>query len=426
MTDSSSTWTDQFQFAAVSDVGMRRLNNQDAYVLLPAEDESTWRTRGHMLVVADGMGAHAAGELASKLAVEGVAHHYRKLRQLSPPEAILRALRETNSEIHQRGQANSEFHNMGTTCSALLLLPQGALVAHVGDSRVYRVRGKRLEQLTFDHSLFWEMRTAGSLGGAEVTYNIPKNVITRSLGPHAVVQVDLEGPLEVEPGDVFLLCSDGLTGKVEDDEIRDAVAHLPPHAAAQLLVDLANIRGGPDNITVLIVRATDLAAATRHWRGEPLVVGQELRPPPRVHTITWIGVVLGFVLAAGLAILQLYPAAAISLLAACVAVGVAWWQLHGAPADGVALTGGRRLGKAPYVRIERERNESTSDRLVGTLHDALADQTDESWGERERAAACLEAARVKCQEQPATECWHLLGVAARLIAQHHTESESRL
>ncbi len=273
---------------------MRRSNNQDAYVTLPAEDDTVWRDRGHIFVVADGMGAHAAGELASKLAADGVVHHYRKLRQISPPEAILKAFRDTNGEIHSRGQANSEFHNMGTTCSALLLLPQGALAAHVGDSRVYRVRGARLEQLTFDHSLVWEMRAASSgLGQDTSGFNIPKNVITRSLGPQANVQVDLEGPFELLPGDKFLLCSDGLTGRVEDEELGLIVALLPPDESSQLLIDLANLRGGQDNITVVVVEAPPSVGDSRTWRGEPLIVGQELRPAMPVPSAVWMSVALG-------------------------------------------------------------------------------------------------------------------------------------
>ncbi|MCA9167889.1 MAG: serine/threonine-protein phosphatase, partial [Planctomycetales bacterium] len=136
MGDATSNRHASIAYSARSDIGMRRTNNQDSYIALPAEDDHAWLSRGHLFVVADGMGAHAAGELASKLAADGVVHHYRKLRQLSPPEAILKAFRDTNGEIHRRGQANSEFRNMGTTCSALLLLPQGALAAHVGDSRV--------------------------------------------------------------------------------------------------------------------------------------------------------------------------------------------------------------------------------------------------------------------------------------------------
>ena len=192
---------------------MRRATNQDNCNIVLASSESEWQQRGHMFIVADGMGGHAAGELASKLAADAIPHHYQKYQDLSPPEALQKAVMEANAEVHRRGQANIDFHNMGTTASVLVLIPQGALVAHVGDSRVYRLRGTRLEQVTFDHSLVWELRAAGQLSEeSELSNAIPKNQITRSLGPNAAVAVDVEGPLPLQVGDTFLLCSDGLTG----------------------------------------------------------------------------------------------------------------------------------------------------------------------------------------------------------------------
>ena len=137
---------------------MRRRNNQDSFAVVIAEDEISWQKSGHLLIVADGMGAHAAGELASRLSVELIPHHYGKLLKGIPSEALQRSLIETNSEIFRRGQANPEFRSMGTTTCALAILPEGAVVAHVGDSRVYRLRGNQFEQLTFDHSLVWEMQ----------------------------------------------------------------------------------------------------------------------------------------------------------------------------------------------------------------------------------------------------------------------------
>ncbi|MDP6718942.1 MAG: protein phosphatase 2C domain-containing protein, partial [Pirellulaceae bacterium] len=125
-------WNDDLRCVAATDIGMRRTNNQDSYAVVLAEALEAWQQRGHLLMVADGMGAHAAGELASKLAVDGVAHRYHKFADQSPPEALRKAVLETNAEIHRRGQANSDFRNMGTTGSALVLLPQGALVAQVG------------------------------------------------------------------------------------------------------------------------------------------------------------------------------------------------------------------------------------------------------------------------------------------------------
>ncbi len=244
--------------AALSDVGLRRANNQDALAVVLAPNEEGWRRRGHLFLVADGMGAHAAGELASKLAAETVPHLYAKSRTDSPAEAIGQAIVDANTRIHEQGEANSDFHGMGTTCSTLLLLPEGAIVAHVGDSRVYRLRGDHLEQLTADHSLYWEVSAAAQARDASVPDYVPKNIITRSLGPKPTVEVDLEGPFPLLKGDLFLLCSDGLTGPVTDEEMAALLRCLPPAEAVQSLVDLANLKGGPDNITVVIAQVGEV------------------------------------------------------------------------------------------------------------------------------------------------------------------------
>jgi protein phosphatase len=143
---------------------------------------------------------------------------------------------------------------MGTTCSALLLLPEGALVAHVGDSRVYRMRHNRIDQLSFDHSLVWELVRRNHLTFEQASMSVPKNVITRSLGPEVDIEVDIEGPFPVDLGDVYLVCSDGLSGPVEDPELGAFAVNFHPSDACRYLINLANLRGGPDNITVLIVR----------------------------------------------------------------------------------------------------------------------------------------------------------------------------
>jgi protein phosphatase len=248
--------------AAVTDMGMRRTNNQDALAVMVTDDAATWAARGHLLMVADGMGAHAAGELASKLAVDNIPHTYFKLRDLYPPAALRQAIRDANTVIHNKGQSSIGFQGMGTTCSCLVLLPQGALVAHVGDSRVYRLRGQVLEQLTFDHSLVWEMAAAGQMAQEDVPAYIPKNVITRSLGPHASVPIDLEGPYNAAAGDVFLVCSDGLSGPISDEELGAILQCMPPEEAVETLVDVANLRGGPDNISVIVAHVNGDGSAT--------------------------------------------------------------------------------------------------------------------------------------------------------------------
>ncbi len=243
--------------ALLTDVGVKRSHNQDACAAQPAVDAAAFAAAGHVFVVADGMGGHAVGEKASAKAVRDVPHLYLKhARDGAVGPALRRALAETNAGIHAIGQENPEFRGLGTTCTALVLRPEGAWVGHVGDSRAYRIRGGAAEQLTFDHSWVWEIAKRQGVDPDELG-DFKRNVILRSLGPDPEVEIDVEGPHPVRPGDAFLLCSDGLTGLVTGPEVGAVVSALPPAEAARLLVHLANLRGGPDNITVLIVHVPD-------------------------------------------------------------------------------------------------------------------------------------------------------------------------
>lgn len=241
------------EHAALTDVGVRRSHNQDSHGMLPATAPDAWAERGHVFLVADGMGAHAVGELASQLAADLILHTYQKHAINGPVPALRRAFQEANATIHQRGQQNREFQGMGTTSTALLLRPEGAWIGHVGDSRAYRIRGDQVEQLSFDHSLQWELARRQQVSPDRIA-GIPSNVIVRSLGPEAQVQADVEGPHPVQAGDSYLLCSDGLSNQVTDQEMGATINHLPLKEATQFLVDLANLRGGPDNITVVACR----------------------------------------------------------------------------------------------------------------------------------------------------------------------------
>ena len=305
--------------ASLSDIGLRRANNQDSFAVAPAADDTDARRRGDLFMVADGMGAHAAGELASKIACESIPHTYRKMLDRAPADALRQAVLAANASIHERGQANAEFQGMGTTCSALVLVGGAAIVAHVGDSRVYRLRRETLEQLTFDHSLVWEMMAVGQLPRGEVAGFIPKNIITRSLGPHADVQVDMEGPFPLEVGDTFLLCSDGLSGQLKDEEIGSVLLALSPSEAARALVDMANLRGGPDNITALVIRVADLA----NGDGNAAPSSDALSANSGVHPILWGVMALGMLVAISLVLADKMAAALATGLAAGVAAVVA-------------------------------------------------------------------------------------------------------
>jgi len=292
MNDKNENWpNDSIAFSARTDVGMRRSNNQDSYCVSPASTPRLWRSRGHLFVVADGMGAHAAGEFASQLATTVVSQSYLKRTDERPGEALRNAILEAHKTIRQRGQSDEAFRDMGTTCDALALLPEGAYVGHVGDSRVYRLRNHTFEQITFDHSLVWEVKHYPDLHAQYRRLDsIPKNVITRSLGPSEHLDVDIEGPFPTRSGDVFLLCSDGLSGQFEDAEIGQILELFQPEEATEALINLANLRGGSDNITVVVIRVKanpNIEDEEREFEKNDKVY--EKRPPVTVTAWTMLG-----------------------------------------------------------------------------------------------------------------------------------------
>jgi protein phosphatase len=263
-------WELPIRYASISDIGFRRRNNQDSCAIRICSDQATWREHGHLLLVADGMGGHAVGELASKIAADTVCHTFFKLRGLDPSSALKQSFETANATINERGSLNRDFARMGTTCTGAVFCSEGIIIGHVGDSRLYRVRGERIDQLTFDHSLQWEMIRQGRKRPEEVFLHESRHVITRSLGPEPAVQVDIEGPYPVLPEDVYVICSDGLTGHVQDAEIGIIARGLPPQEACRLLAHLANLRGGADNITVVVARVGSLPGVE---------VEEEVAPP---------------------------------------------------------------------------------------------------------------------------------------------------
>lgn len=276
MNDDQVWWTQWLEYSSRTDIGMRRTNNQDSRCCHPAASHRLWRSKGHMFVVADGMGAHAAGELASQIAVDSIPQAYLKKSDEHPWDALRNAILQTHSQIKRQGNEDEAFRDMGTTVDTLVLLPEGAIVAHVGDSRVYRLRKGVYEQITFDHSLLWEVKRSGRIPEDRIPAYIPKNVITRSLGPTENLVVDIEGPFPLEIGDTFLLCSDGLSGQVEDDEMAQILQLLAPDEATETLINLANLRGGPDNVTVTVAKVIGIPSANEE-KSDPVL---EKRPRP--------------------------------------------------------------------------------------------------------------------------------------------------
>jgi len=374
MDQAAGIWSHCLEYAALSDIGLRRSNNQDSYKVVLAGDQADFQQRGHLFIVADGMGAHAAGELASKMATDVIPLDYRKLVDQSPAEAILSALVDANRQIHTRGQASPEFRGMGTTATALLLLPVGALLAHVGDSRAYRLRGNRIEQLTFDHSLVWEMKASGQMPEGEVPAFIPKNIITRSLGPNPAVHVDVEGPYPVAAGDTFLLCSDGLSGQVTDDEIGLILNCLPPNEAAQALIDVACLRGGPDNITVTVARvAGSQVPQPSEFTASASPVKSRARP---IHPLLWTALGVATLATVGLFALGQPLLAAIAALVAGAGGVIGLMQRYGGGNE--PATDERHFGHGPYTASECAPNADLLARLaelIQQLREATLDET---------------------------------------------------
>ncbi len=355
------------EHAALSDVGLRRSNNQDSLIVAGAEQAGPDQAPGHLLVVADGMGAHAAGEVASRVAAETVLKVYRAQQNGAPEEALRAAIREANSAIYRQGLESDELRGMGTTVSSLLLLPQEALIGHVGDSRIYRLRDSELQQLTFDHSLVWEICAAENVMESEVPAFVPRNIITRSVGPTPEVDVDLEGPFSLRTGDVFLLCSDGLSGQIEDEEIGTVLRVFDPDEAAHILVDLANLRGSPDNVTVIVARVN---------RWQP-TRSSKVKPDSAPHQASLATKVFRTVVTAaglfGLGGLISGGSLALAISAAAVgAIVAAIWNFRAAKPSAASTAGQHarpRLGKAPYTTCDCTLNEQSPKCLARAVHE---------------------------------------------------------
>ena len=230
-----------------SDTGRQRRGNEDAFL-----------ERAPLFVVADGMGGAQAGEVASRIAIELFADGLDIDEAADPAERLAARAEEANAEIHARAQDDAELTGMGTTLTAAYVGPSEISIAHVGDSRAYRFHDGHLERLTHDHSLVEELIRQGQLTEAEAEEHPQRSIITRALGPEPDVDVDMI-TLEGIDGDVYLLCSDGLTSMVQESEIERIIAKSRTlDAAGRELIAAANKAGGRDNITVILFRLEEV------------------------------------------------------------------------------------------------------------------------------------------------------------------------
>ncbi|MFB0978472.1 MAG: Stp1/IreP family PP2C-type Ser/Thr phosphatase [Myxococcota bacterium] len=279
--------TQNIDSASLTSIGQVRSTNQDYFGEFSRPDGT------RLLLVADGMGGHRGGATASRLATETIGEVFAT-STANAPEILYEAIRAANARVHQASLEDPELRGMGTTVVTMLFDAEGLVwVAHVGDSRAYRLHRAGIEQITQDHSVVAEMVRRGLITAEEAEVHPRRNEILRSVGVESAVEIDVAQVLSA-PGDVYVLCSDGLSGEVSDVEIAQTVQSAPPETAARVLVALANDRGAPDNVTVQI-------ALLPMEDGKTIPIDIPLPPQPMrtPRASTWIaGLVAALVVAA--------------------------------------------------------------------------------------------------------------------------------
>jgi serine/threonine protein phosphatase PrpC len=233
----------------LTDIGKKRKHNEDYYGFFRlGEDE-------FLAIVADGMGGHASGEIASRMAVEIIQEVYSKERaEQEVLDSLKSAFEVANFSILQKSLEQDQLNGMGTTATVLVIKEDQTFVGHMGDSRAYLFRDGAVNQLTKDHSMVNRMVEQGLLSKEEAEHHPQRNVIYKALGVNRDADLELIGPLPVYLNDIFLLCSDGLTNLVTDEEMLKIVKKESPQKACEKLIQLANQRGGDDNITIQILK----------------------------------------------------------------------------------------------------------------------------------------------------------------------------
>ncbi|MFN8498168.1 MAG: Stp1/IreP family PP2C-type Ser/Thr phosphatase [Anaerolineae bacterium] len=243
-----------------SDIGLVREGNEDSIRVHEPLDEAVMKAKGRLFLLADGMGAHAAGELASRMAVEILASEYYGDNGPSPEKALETGVQRANLQIYQFGHGSKNGHGpMGTTLTAVAINGRYAHIAHVGDSRAYLLRNDQVAQLTTDHSLVGEMVRMRMITAEQARVHPDRNALNRCIGMTPLLKVDMIRQ-ELVTGDILVLCSDGLWSLVSEGEIGAIAAEHPPQVACERLIELAKSYGGDDNISTIVVRVQGIAA----------------------------------------------------------------------------------------------------------------------------------------------------------------------
>jgi serine/threonine protein phosphatase PrpC/flagellar basal body-associated protein FliL len=243
--------------AQLTDVGRKREHNEDNMAYVIPKDPQVMTKKGALFIVADGMGGHAAGEVASEIAVDTVSNVYYQDDSEDVAVSLLLAIKHANAAIHQRAAEHVSRSGMGTTCVTAVLRGDMAYIANVGDSRAYLIRGGQVKQVSQDHSWVAEQVRAGILTEDQARTHAQRNVITRCLGTQADVEIDVFAEPIVE-GDSLVLCTDGLSGLISEDDLQRIVYQFVPQESVYHLVERANENGGPDNITAIVMRVQEV------------------------------------------------------------------------------------------------------------------------------------------------------------------------
>jgi len=243
------------ELASLSDVGCQRENNEDRFSYWEPAGDSDFPLKGRLAIVADGMGGYEGGQEASRIAVEVIEEVYSKAVAGDPRSWLLESFRAAHQRIQEYAEKYPDLHGMGTTCTAMALIERQLYYAHVGDSRLYMVRGSSISRLTHDHSYVSRLVENGVLKAEEAESHPQRHILTAALGAGASVTPDCPPqPVSLESGDVLVLCTDGLWGLLTENEIQAAVAGKTAAEICDNLVATAKRRGGPDNITMQVVR----------------------------------------------------------------------------------------------------------------------------------------------------------------------------
>ncbi len=306
--------------AAASNPGMKGKLNEDRYSVSAYHLTSDDHTPSVLALLADGIGGHHAGEIAAQLAVDSINRYVAGRRSDQPAQVLKQALTYTNQIILDRAKADPKFSGMGTTCVCGWVIGSRLYAASVGDSRLYLLRGSRILRLTTDHSWVQEALTQGTLMPDQVKGHPKAHIIRRFLGTTSPFNPDLrlrlsgkESDTQAEanqglrlfPGDRLLLCSDGLTDLVQDTEIFDVLQSIPLEGSPARLIDLANQRGGHDNITVVILEVPQPAHITQPIRVSPAPVVVTAKKPSRT-AVSWAMIFLLIVAILVMALLLAY------------------------------------------------------------------------------------------------------------------------